>query len=293
MAKRLKIVLPEINLQQAQDAVNNLGKINFIKDPSKLMPTIHYFKKIEREFNLYLYEVGTENKEPIKMRIPPSLNLRMSAGWVELPSGQIFYTGGKENSTTYTSETFLIQIPSLEFTRLPDMRVTRMLPGVIYYKDSVYVFGGCNSNGNLKKCERYDLVEKCWVDLPDMQCMRSAFTITIVNDKFYIIGDSRNIEIFEPTSSTFSLSPISMLESSSFTTTIFLSGFLFIFQENSCWEIDLQQEKIEKINEIPKGQWWSQFPPVSCGNFAFFTRADQTLWRFDLSRKTIDKVIRF
>mmetsp|Transcript_23074 Transcript_23074/g.22844 ORF Transcript_23074/g.22844 Transcript_23074/m.22844 type:complete len:115 (+) Transcript_23074:1009-1353(+) len=114
------------------------------------------------------------------------------------------------------------------------MRYARSFPGMVYHKDAVYVFGGENDNGNLRRCEKYDLIEKTWVDLPDMQSMRSAFTISIVNGKFYIIGDSRVIEIFDPETNTFSSSPISMPESSSYTTTIYISGYLFVFQDNSC-----------------------------------------------------------
>ena len=60
--------------------------------------------------------------------------------------------------------------------KLPDMHSARAFPSVYYSNSCVYVFGGYTGS-SIKHAEKYDLMRKSWIRLPDMPSSRSAFTV--------------------------------------------------------------------------------------------------------------------
>ena len=69
------------------------------------------------------------------------------------------------------------------------MRTRRSGVSCIGHKGSLYVLGGFNGNRRLNSCEKFELVEKKWVNLPgQMLTSRSNFTSAVVDGKITVFG---------------------------------------------------------------------------------------------------------
>ena len=204
------------------------------------------------------------------------------------------YCGGMENSVS-TAECFQVDLVDSMFKKLPDMMEPRCYPCVIANRGLVYVFGGFQGKISLKSCEKYDIVLRKWTKIGEMTNCRSGFCTSVVDNKIYIAGDSKTIEVFDVATEAFQLLNVK-LESSKNFITIFApaNNKLILLQKDKSIEANLDTDAVKILKSVPSGDWWSQFSPVTYKKTAFFSRYDEnSLWRIDYDTGDVKKIIKF
>lgn len=120
-----------------------------------------------------------------------------------LVSGEeVICIGGNPPATS----AYIIRISTAEMRNASDMHCERGWPGVIHWRESVYVFGG-NINPSIKEAERYEPAGNRWVQLPPMSSAKVAFTPLLHRGKIYLISafpqKPVSIETFDPLKETY------------------------------------------------------------------------------------------
>jgi hypothetical protein len=146
-----------------------------------------------------IYDVGRGQKRFVRGAFP--LIFKQDASWCLLPNGSIFYCGGFDGS--YSREAMILNLNFKNGALIAPMQSSRKWAGVACDDGWVYVFGGC-SGPWLKKCERYNLTDKSWVSINEMNEGRAVSGPTYWKRKFLLCGyNSVRIEIFDIVSGSF------------------------------------------------------------------------------------------
>ena len=282
--KTLKLVDAEIDMELAMTSLRNFAGINLRGDVLKPDSRLHFFKTRAKE--LCTIELSSANAS--KKKFPNNFLGKDSAPWCELPNKQLFYCGGAQGATFF-SESYIIDPSRFSIVKISDMNQSRALPAVIYYNGCVYVFGGY-SGKNLSSCEKYDFVAEKWMRLAEMPISRSAFSVVLYNNCFYMTGDNKNLDKYNPANNTFETFNDILPESSPYSTLACVEKNLYLFQNSNCWEINLDTLMVKQSTTIPKGKWWSYFPPHHFENDIYFSRYDDSyIWSYNTSTKHLSK----
>lgn len=183
---------------------------------------------------------------------------------------------------------FALDLVSHQLTSLPALRTPRAYAGVAKCTDFVYVFGGFDGSMGLKSNEKYHIIEKKWVPIPDMHYTRSGFTPCSSHSLIYLVDtySYRAMEAFNPLSELFTELPISLpsqLELGCDCVSYVINGELCILTEAkqfARWEIG--SEAGFRVYETKESCWSSQ-PPMVIGAMVFIANAcSGRVDRFDL-----------
>lgn len=288
IAKELNLISTQVNLESAVEAIKGMATVKISKDPTRADPVVYYIKPRSKEF--FFYKLREANSQ--KFCFPENLKLKDVGGWCEVPLLGVFFCGGCDNEN-FSNETYLIDETTLNPTRLPDMINARAFPAIVHYKNSIYVFGGYRGS-SIKSCEKFDLLKKFWTPLPDMPRPRSAFSVAVLDNKFYMAGDNKAIDIFDPETNEFKESSIVLEETGSYTTMVGVENNLVLFQNDKVWEINPSSQTTNVLARIPHSKWWSQFPPIVEDLNIYFSRYDEnSLWNFNLGTSEFSRVHKF
>ncbi|XP_019875864.2 actin-binding protein IPP isoform X2 [Aethina tumida] len=91
-----------------------------------------------------------------------------------------------------------------EWTKVPDMTVNRLVPGVASLNGHIYVVGGEEGPNILKSCERFDPQENQWTSVAPMLVSRCEFGFCALDGYLYAMGGwvdtdmSGSIERYDP-----------------------------------------------------------------------------------------------
>ena len=158
-----------------------------------------------------------------------------------------------------------------------------------FYKDVVYVFGGY-SGKNLSSSEKYDLKTERWTEIADMPINRSAFSVVVHNGFFYMTGDNKNLDKYNPKTNTFETFYDILPEPAGYSTLAFFENTLFVIQNSNCWAIDIESLTITQSSPIPQGKWWSSFSAYVFENEIYFSRYDDSyIWSYNILNKSITR----
>lgn len=282
--KQLKLVQSEIDLEVSLSTIRNFAEVTLKGEALKPDSRINFFKPRAKEF----ISVEVASGEMAKKKFPTNFLGKDSAPWCELPNKHIFYCGGAQGSSFF-AEGYIIDPSTFAVVRISDMRQTRALPSIMYFNRAVYVFGGY-SGKNLSSCEKYDLDSEKWVELADMPIPRSAFSVVLYNNCFYMTGDNTNLDKYNPLTNTFETFQDVLPEPSPYSTLACINNILYVFQNSSCWEISLENFTIRHSSSIPKGRWWSYFPAHYHETDIFFSRYDDScIWSYNTKSKHLSK----
>lgn len=98
-----------------------------------------------------------------------------------------------------------------KWTKVPDMRVNRLVPGVASLNGHIYVVGGEEGSNSLSSCERYDPVTKTWTEVASMLISRCEFGLCALDGYLYAMGGwvitdiSGSIERYDPRADSWEL----------------------------------------------------------------------------------------
>jgi hypothetical protein len=89
-------------------------------------------------------------------------------------------------------EAYLFHPLSRSFVRLPDMFDIRYTFTSQFYNGRFYVLGGrvfgSDEDALLRKCEFFDLGQRRWVRMSDLNIQRATAVSAIYNDEIYVFG---------------------------------------------------------------------------------------------------------
>ncbi|KAF7280404.1 hypothetical protein GWI33_006096 [Rhynchophorus ferrugineus] len=75
-----------------------------------------------------------------------------------------------------------------KWTKVPDMRINRLVPGVASLNGYIYVAGGEEGSNILSSCERYDPETKTWTEVASMAIPRCEFGLCALDGFLYAMG---------------------------------------------------------------------------------------------------------
>lgn len=245
-----------------------------------------YFIK-PRTKELVIIDLAGQNVS--KKSFSKNMSLKDSGSWCEIPNRRIFYCGGVQGNT-FSNEAFIIDPSTMSIVRLPPMNQSRAVSSVLYHRGKVYIFGGY-SGSNLTSCECFDLQTEKWKMISDMPIARSAFSVVEYKGFFYIAGESTFIDRYDPKTDCFMSYDGILPVISNYSTMAISDEILYIQQNNSCFEIDIEKMKLKDVHPTPQGKWWSFFPAKVCDGHIYFSRYDDScIWVFSIKSKTMNKI---
>jgi len=118
-----------------------------------------------------------------KRTLKPHIQADGDSSWVVLEGGSVFICGGRGWGIG-TTTAYVVGEGCAEQAR---MQAGRYGHGVLAYSNQVYVFGGYNED-YMDHCEKYDLQQHTWTDLPRMQEPRAFFNPCLFNGSIYLCG---------------------------------------------------------------------------------------------------------
>lgn len=163
-----------------KESIYIIGGVSFANNVFK------YEKRVE-VFNTKTQQVSFAKPLPVPTRINTAVYL----------DGRIFVLGGSFPSRFGLTSSALVSVFDIEQDKwlrgadMPTRKDTRA-----FVKDGqIYVVGGYNNSSALKSFEQYDPKSNQWRTLPDLPEQISAHSLSLVNDKLYVFGDYRQLDL--------------------------------------------------------------------------------------------------
>jgi hypothetical protein len=149
---------------------------------------IEYFKNPlffqNESTNIFYFDFNTE--QWISVKNTNNQYIPKFVRSTELPDGSFFLTGGEwQGEATDTALHFI----NFNFIAKNQMLNRRKAHSAIYVKGHIYVFGGFGENGVLNSCEKYDMNQGYWSQLPYMKYSRAYTTLVRHGDnQIFLVG---------------------------------------------------------------------------------------------------------
>lgn len=215
------------------------------------------------------------------------------AGWCRLPSNKIFHYGGQtSNFHKPLNCCYVIDTLSNTADKRLDGPVRKYAIGTLAYLDRcVYIFGGASTLGGLvSDSERYDINGNQWTILQPLPTS-SDYNTTVVNGMDIVITGYRlGILIYLVGKNIYkeeipNKEGQKIMFSEGENIYILHSGAL-LERSNGAWAC------INKTTHIPDDPYLVSYP-VRSGNFIYFLLSNETMYRFDLINKSLERVKQF
>lgn len=171
----------------------------------------------------------------------PSVILDSSVSYVQLDRNRLLCVGTENKS----SIVYLVELPSLQFSRLLPQSTPRSNTGLVKVKAHIYAFGG----DNLRSCEKMEIETKHWTHCGNMTHPRNSFTPCLFRSLIYLASNQLiAVETFDPESETFAVLPVSIpptKEKKASVTFIYNGELCYLdsySQRMARWKIDTERE---------------------------------------------------
>ena len=109
-----------------------------------------------------------------------------------------------------------------------------------------------------------------------MPTARSAFTLVEASNKLILAGDSRNIDLYDIDSNTYSVCAFTLPDAGAYLSLPKSENRLLYFHSDKLWDIDMESNSSSVVCSIPNGKWRSHFP-LSSAEADSFSRGTTTL----------------
>jgi len=156
--------------------------------PSENCPLLTYIHRGSAAFLLYSF--------PSHSVVPMSLLQDSFPRWsisTALSNSEIAITGGKVNKSSGALSTARkLNVPNCSLEALPDMLGGHSSHVSLHLDGKLYIFGGKNTqNVTHKDCEVYDVSQKVWMSLAQMQVERTCAGSAALQGRIYVLGGYR------------------------------------------------------------------------------------------------------
>ena len=177
--------------------------------------TLFYIKNIKNSQNSVLtrFQCQFARWDGRNLLLNSETPVVTKGAWDVLLPGQrkLLHTGGGWFGVQLQATAQLIDVVTGNVETVQNMHVPRKEHSGIRVDETVYVFGGKNSEGKLKKAEKYDVQQREWSNLPDMMMGRFKFNPVLYSNKIFLAGGcDRSIECLDLESLEFTLLPFTL-----------------------------------------------------------------------------------
>ena len=285
-APPLELISWSIDCHSTLSSLQKLTQFTANLNPPRSIP---YFRP--KSNTLISYEINSCKTRSAEL--DSFFSFKPGAAYCEIPGQSVIYSGGDIKGGC--NEVYQIDPLRGNISSLPCMYTYRSYHSIVYYDNSVYVFGGCNGNTRLNSCEKYDIHKGNWMFLPNMYEARSHFTTAVLKDVFYLGGGmgSNSLEMFEPKSFTFTKLLVSLPHYSYLTLITALDDRILILQGNKQLIYHPDEKRLKQDKTLPpsaNSSWWSEMNPVRYDGEVYFFRKN-SLWNLNIQSLELIEVI--
>lgn len=167
----------------------------------------HIFSLIMNSKQFILYSLSNNQLSYIKYNhdyIIPAFTR-----WIPLTYNKLFVTGGEHNYIDSLNECYMFKFKYIDNTRITNVDVVpkasmlykRRAHSLIYCNDYIYAISGVDQLQMIKKCEKYDIYNDKWIEIPELNYNRQNATLVVHNYKYLYVfcgyDGFRNLNSFE------------------------------------------------------------------------------------------------
>jgi len=184
------------------EKVNNFYS-NYAKYQSKYAFTVVMNQK---EFIVYLID----NNKITKVTYVNDFVIPCYARWIDISGDKLILTGGEKDYIESLNSTYMFRFRKYDGTdegfsakvyHKADMNYRRRAHSLIYFNDFIYAISGVDKLEMIKKCEKYDIYNDKWIEIPDLNYPRQNAALAVHNQRYLYTfcgyDGFRNVDTFE------------------------------------------------------------------------------------------------
>ena len=185
------------------DKMNNFYS-NYEKYEKKFAYSVVMNKK---EFIVYMIE---ENKVNI-VDYTNDFVIPSFARWIEISGDKLLLTGGEKDFIESLSCTYLFKFSvythhsqndfQAKVSKKADMLYKRRAHSLIYFNDYIYAISGVDKKEMIKTCEKYDIFNDKWIEVPGLNYPRQNCALAVHNQRYLYAfagyDGHKNVDTFE------------------------------------------------------------------------------------------------
>lgn len=159
-----------------------------------------------KEFIVYLIDDNKINK----VTYVNDFAIPCYARWIDISGDKLILTGGEKDYIQSLNSTYMFRFRKYEGTeegfsakvyQKADMNYRRRAHSLVYFNDFIYAISGVDKLEMIKKCEKYDIYNDKWLEIPDLNYPRQNAALAIHNQRFLYAfcgyDGYKNVDSFE------------------------------------------------------------------------------------------------
>lgn len=182
--------------------------INFYNNYSKYEKKYAYTVVMnKREFIVYLIE----NNKVNVVNYTNDFIIPSYARWIEISGDKLLLTGGEKDYIESLNSTYLFKFSNYDpysqnefqakVTQKTDMKYKRRAHNLIYFNDFIYAISGVDKLEMIKSCEKYDIYNDKWIEVPELNYARQNAALACHNQRYLYAFSGydgfKNVDSFE------------------------------------------------------------------------------------------------
>jgi len=182
--------------------------INFYTNYSKYEKKYAYTVVMnKREFIVYLIE----NNKINVVDYTNDFIIPLYARWIEISGDKLLLTGGEKDYFESLNSTYLFKFSNYDpynqngfqakVMQRSDMLYKRRAHNLIYFNDFIYAVSGVDKLEMIKSCEKYDIYNDKWIELPGLNYARQNAALAVHNQRYLYAFSGydgfKNVDSFE------------------------------------------------------------------------------------------------
>ena len=180
----------------------------------------NFFQNYGKYQSKYAFTVVMNNKEFIVYLIDSNKITKVTyvndfvipcyARWIEISGNKLILTGGEKDYIESLNSTYMFKFRQIGDTdegfsakvyHKKDMICKRRAHSLIYFNDYIYAISGVDKLEMIKKCEKYDIFNDEWIEIPELNYNRQNAALAIHNQRYLYAFSGydgfRNVDTFE------------------------------------------------------------------------------------------------
>jgi hypothetical protein len=176
---------------------------NYIKYQSKYAFTVVMNNK---EFIVYLID----NNKITKVSYVNDFVIPCYARWIDISGDKLILTGGEKDYIESLNSTYMFRFRKYDGTdegfsakvyHKADMNYRRRAHSLVYFNDFIYAISGVDKLEMIKKCEKYDIYNDKWIEIPELNYARQNSALAVHNQRYLYAfcgyDGFRNVDSYE------------------------------------------------------------------------------------------------
>lgn len=182
--------------------------VNFYNNYSKYAKKYAYTVVMnKREFIVYLIENNRVNV----VNYTNDFIIPSYARWIEISGDKLLLTGGEKDYIESLNTTYMFKFNNYDVynqngfqakvMQKSDMLYKRRAHNLIYFNDYIYAVSGVDKLEMIKTCEKYDIYNDKWIEVPGLNYPRQNAALAVHNQRYLYAFSGydgfKNVDSFE------------------------------------------------------------------------------------------------